>query len=231
MKKSLLALFLICVALPNLATSQDTNQVSSDSVNLKGTIKSKSTYLVFDHLIYNGTPIKGELKPNLLGTKYHVSFEGNHKVMEGFIYTKEYKKSVDLSFQEKNIKGDIKTALTGGTHKWEVDYLGEQLTGEVRYNVQKTKATFDLKSKGYVVTGQIKQRDLSVIYALKINGKSVKGTIKDQIPNNQKYTLVLNGLNENELALFFLIESIRVIDQDMEDNDDFQNGSKSLFDD
>lgn len=230
MKKNLLVVSLSFFLIPYTSVAQDTSQVSIDSINLTGITKSKATAMVFESIIYNGVPVKGILKPNALGSKYHLDIEGNGKSMTGLIYTKEFKRVLDLSFQEKAITGEIKLPVAGSAHKWNVNFLNDQITGAVVYNLAETKATFDLTSKEYKVTGQIKEKVSSVTYNLKINGKSVKGVIK-QAPNKQKYSLVLDHLNENELALFFLIESIRMIDEDIEDVEDFQNNSKNnLFD-
>lgn len=223
MKKYTFILSLICFLFPYLSTAQDTTQVGVDSVNLTGVVKSKPMYMVFENVIYNGVPVKGELKPNLAVSKYHVNIAGNGKTMSGVIYTKELKNVLEISFQDKTISGGIKNPLAGGAYKWDVHFLDAQITGNVQYNLAQTKATFELTSSAYEVTGQVKDRVTAISYNLKINGKSVKGTIKKQTPSKQQFNLVLDHLNEDEFALFFLIESMRMIKVNMEDIEDFQN--------
>ncbi|UTW66305.1 hypothetical protein KFE94_16890 [bacterium SCSIO 12643] len=204
--------------------AQDTNIVNIDSVTLTGTLNSKTTSIVFENVMYDGKPVSGTIKPNIAVSKYHIDISGKTNQLSGVVYIRDYKRALDLSYGGQSIKGEIKQAVASGARKWNVEFLNETIQGAVVYNAAGTKATFDLSSRSYNVSGQIKRKVGAVIYNLTINEKSVKGVIKEGVVGKEYYNLVLDHLSENELVLFFTIESMRVIEEDLESIEDFQNG-------
>ena len=203
--------------------AQDTTSVYSDSVELTGKLNSKATSVVFEDVMYNGSPVSGTIKPNIAVSKYRIDISGKSQKLSGVVYIRQYKKALDLSYMGGSIKGEIKNPVVGGAHKWDVAFINETIQGAVVYNAAGTKASFDLTSASYKVSGQIRRKVGAIIYNLSVNGKSIKGTIKENLVGKGSYNLVLDHLSENELALFFVIESMRIIETDLESIKDFQN--------
>jgi hypothetical protein len=206
-------------------SAQDTTSVQQSADTLAGEAKNYATKIVFKNMMYKEIPISGLLKPNMSMTKYQVDISGNGLALTGIINSKELKTSFDLSFDGQPITGEMKLPLAGENYKWNVSFLNSDITGGIKLNVMHTKATFNLKSDKYNVTGEVKDKTTSVYYNININGKSIKGKIKTQMDHDLTYKLSLDHLKEDELALFFLIESIRIIALDKESADKFQNGS------
>ena len=205
-------------------SAQDTTSVQQSADTLAGEAKNYAMKIVFKNMMYKEIPISGLLKPNMSMTKYQIDISGNGLALTGIINSKELKTSFDLSFDGKPITGEMKMPLAGENYKWNVSFLNSDITGGIKLNVMHTKAAFNLKSDKYNVTGDVKDKTTSVYYNININGKSVKGKIKTQMDSDLTYKLSLDHLNEDELALFFLIESIRIIALDKESADKFQNG-------
>ena len=223
MTKYLILLFGLTLGLA--LNAQDTTSVQQSADTLIGEAKNSATKIVFKNMMYKEIPISGLLKPNMSMTKYQVDISGNGLALTGIINSKELKTSFDLSFDGKPITGEMKMPLAGDNYKWNVSFLNSDVTGGIKLNITHTKAIFNLKSDKFNVTGEIKDKVNTVYYNIKINGKAVKGKIKTQIDKDLTYKLSLDHLNEDELALFFLIESIRIIALDKESADKFQNGS------
>lgn len=219
MKKYLILPFLFVSI---ITWAQDTISVHADSVMLTGDLNSKATSIVFENVMYNGKPVAGIIKPNIAVSKYHIDISGKAQQLSGLVYIRANKRALALSYGDQTIKGEIKHPLANDTHKWDVEFLNETIQGMVTHNVVGTRATFELSSDSYKVSGQIKRKVGAVIYNLKINEKSVKGVIKENVVGKERYTLVLDHLTENELALFFVIESMRIIEEDLESIEDFQ---------
>jgi len=203
--------------------AQDTTSVNSDFVELTGELNSKATSVVFENVMYDGNLVSGTIKPNISVSKYRIDISGKSQNLSGMVYIRQYKKALELSYMGKTIQGEIKNPVAGGAHKWDVVFVNETIKGAVIYNAAGTKATFELASTSYKVSGQIKRKVGVVIYDLDINGKSIKGTIKEHLMGKGSYHLVLDHLSENELALFFVIESMRIVETDLESIRDFQD--------
>lgn len=216
---------LIALAIGFNLYAQDTTSVQQSTDTLTGAAKHYAMKIVFKNMMYKETPVSGLLKPNMSMTKYQVDISGNGLALTGMVNSKELKTSFDLSFDGKPITGEMKMPLAGDNYKWNVDFLNSNITGGIKLNITHTKAAFNLKSDKYNVTGEVKDKTNSVYYNIKINGKSVKGKIKTQLDHDLTYNLTLDNLNKDELALFFLIESIRIIALDKESADEFQNGN------
>lgn len=212
------ALFLVF----NLS-AQDTTSVRQTTDKLEGEVEYKAMEIVFNKMTYKDVSISGVLKPNMSMTKYQVDISSGTLSLKGLIISKELKTSFDLSFDGKPITGEMKIPLAGDNYKWNVDFLNSKITGGIKLNLSHTKATFNLNSPKYVVTGEIKDKVNTVYYELEINGKPVRGKIKNQVNNDLTYNLALDHLSEDEVALLFLIESIRIIALDKEKADKFQN--------
>jgi hypothetical protein len=204
--------------------AQDTTAVNSQMYQLTGEVKNSAMVATFKNMTYKDVSVSGEIKPNLSSTKYQISISGNDNVLKGDIGTRELKWTLNLDFNGIPITGEMKIPLAGESYKWNVIFLGNEISGGIKNNISHTKTTFNLQSENMLVTGEIKEKLTSVAYSLKINGKSVKGTVKTQMGKDLTYKLELDHLNKEELAMFFLIESMRIISLDLEATDKFQNG-------
>tara|TARA_R110002050_G_scaffold300786_1_gene472700 strand:+ start:38623 stop:39324 length:702 start_codon:yes stop_codon:yes gene_type:complete len=204
-------------------SAQDTTSVNQSNDSIEGKVELNAITIKFNNMVYKDIPISGVLKPNMSMTKYQVDITGKALSLNGIIHTKELKTVFELTFDGKPITGEMKIPLAGENYKWNVDFLNSSITGGIKLNLAHTKATFNLKSPKYNVTGEIKDKGVTVFYDIKINDKSVKGKIKNQINNDLTYKLSLDHLNKEEITLFFLIESVRLIALDKESADKFQN--------
>ena len=206
------------------------NLIAQDTIGgsqvdrVEGQAKNGTMSITFKNMVYNDIPVSGEIKPNLSSTTYSVNISGNENVLKGIIATKELKWIIDLDFNGEKISGEMKIPLTGENYKWDVNFLGNEITGGIKLNLTHTKSTVNLQSKNMVVTGELKEKLTSVGYNLKVNGKPIKGTIKSQVDGDLTYKLELDHLNQKEIAMFYLIETMRIIALNKEATDKFQNG-------
>ena len=216
MEQKNLGLTILCFALliiPAIGVSQGIN----------GIVKSKTSTIYFEDFGLENILFNGEIHSNISGSKYTVNLKNDQKEFEGLITDKLSKFNVKLKFKGNKIEGEIKRSTNHTKDEWDIQFFGQNLRGTVIHNAMNTMDTYDLSYGNGKIEGTIGKKINTLVYDLMFNRKKVSGTMSlNATTVKHTYKLTAEELTEEEFLVFLFIESIKLINERIDDIDDFQ---------
>lgn len=206
-------LYFTLLLLPFIGNAQD----------ISGIVNSKTSTIFFEDFAYNDTHFNGEIHSNIAGSKYTVKLKNGQESLEGVITDKFAKFKLNLSYKGNIISGEIKQSTNDTKDRWDVLFMGKSLNGTVYYNPLKTVSTYELNYGESKIEGTISQHMNKLVYDLRFDAKKLTGSMSYNV-STVKHTYELNteDLSEDEFLVFFLIESIKLLNEHINDIEEFQ---------
>jgi len=191
---------------------------------ISGIVKSKTSTIYFEDFGLENSLFNGEIHSNLSGSKYTVNLKNDQKGLEGIITDKLSKFNVDLKFNNNKIEGQIKRSTNHTKDQWDIQFFGKHLRGTVVHNAMNTTDTYDLSYENGKIVGTISKHMNTLVYDLTFNKKKVSGTMsRNATAVKHTYNLTTEALTEEEFVVLLFIESIKLINERIDDIDDFQD--------
>lgn len=208
-----LILYLTLLLLPSIGTAQD----------ISGIVKSKTSTIFFEDFAYKDSHFNGEIHSNIAGAEYTVKLKNGQESLEGVITDRFAKFKLNLSYKGNIISGEIKQSTNDTKDRWDVQLMGESLNGMVFYNPLKTVSTYELNYGESKIEGTISQHMNKLVYDLRFNAKKINGSMSYNVSSvKHTYELSTENLSEDEFLVFVLIESIKLLNEHINDIEEFQ---------
>lgn len=202
------------------------------SQEIEGVIKTKTTYISFSDFGLPSNRINGSVKQNLLGSKFKINLLSNHSKLSGEVYEKLSHFIIDLRYGDEAISGKIKKSTNRTSDQWNVTFLGKSLSGTIRYNVLKNKATYNLLLDDIPFTGSVQKSLNTHEYDLHIGSSSIEGTMTLNLTSvKHSYALKTADLSDNDFLVFFFVELIQLMNYEIWNAEDFQENDTGIFND
>lgn len=210
-------LYFFLLLIPEIGTAQEIN----------GIVKSKTSTIHFEGFGFENTRFDGEIHSNISGSKYKVHLKNKQDVLEGEIIDKFSKFNVDLNYKGKKIKGQIHENLAETKDTWDLQFLEHKLTGTVSHDLSGTTDTYNLSYNNGEISGTIHEKlNNTFTYNLLINKKMITGNMSLNITSvKHTYKLKSEKLTEDEFVVLLFIETIKLINERIDDVDDFQRNN------
>jgi hypothetical protein len=190
---------------------------------INGTVKSKSSTISFEDFGSAGHIFNGEIHSNLTGSKYTINLSSEQEKLEGIITNKFSSFGVKLSYKNRNIDGQIKRSTNHTRDDWDIDFFGNKLNGTVVHNAMNKADTYNLSYGTIKLTGTIHKKMNTLVYDLMLNKKKITGIMSlNATAVKHSYSLMTEQLTDDEYILFLFIESIKLMNERIDDIDDFQ---------
>ena len=190
---------------------------------INGTVKSKSSTISFEDFGLKNKLFNGDIHSNLTGSKYTITLSREQEKLEGIITNKFSSFGVKLSYDNKKIDGQIKRSTNHTRDDWDIDFFGNKLNGTVVHNAKNTADTYNLRYGTIKLTGTIHKKMNTLVYDLILNKKKITGIMSlNATAVKHSYSLMTEELTDDEYILFIFIESIKLMNERIDDIDDFQ---------
>ena len=191
---------------------------------INGIVKSKTSTIYFEDFGLENIFFNGEIHSNISGSKYTVNLKNDQEEFEGIITDKLSKFNVDLNFKSNKIEGQIKRSTNHTKDEWDIQFFGQNLSGTVIHNAMNTVDTYDLSYGNSKIEGTIRKKINTLVYDLMFNKKKVSGTMSlNATAVKHTYNLTAEELTEDEFVVLLFIESIKLINERIDDIDNFQD--------
>lgn len=190
---------------------------------ITGTVKSKSSTIYFEDFGLEKNIFNGKIHSNLTGSKYTISLNNEKEEFEGVITNKFSTFGVNLSYKNKKIEGQIKKSTNHTKSEWDIDFFGKDLNGTVVHNAMNTADTYNLSYENKKITGTIQKKMNTLVYDLTLDKRKISGIMSLNATSvKHSYSLMTEQLTEDELILVLFIESIKLMNERIDDIDKFQ---------
>lgn len=194
-----------------------------EAQQINGTVRSKSSTIYFEDFGFESFHFNGEIESNFTGSKYTFLLKNGDQELKGEISDKLSKFGVNLSYKNKNIEGQIKRNPNHTADHWDVQFFGQKLSGTVGHNMANTKDTYDLIYGDKPIVGKIYLKLNSLVYDLQFGQKNISGTMAYNVSTvKHTYNLIAEDLTEDEFMVLVFIESIKLMNEHIDEIDDFQ---------
>ncbi|WP_152286015.1 hypothetical protein [Flavicella marina] len=194
------------------------------SQEITGIVNTKTTTIHFEDFGYGDARFNGEIHSNFTGSKYTVNLKSDSGELSGIIKDKFSKFHVDLKSPFGKIEGKIDRAPNHTNDLWDIQVQGKKLVGKVTHNMMGTEDTYELNFDNKKITGSVHSKGTGLAYDLMFGEKKITGKMKYNV-STVKHTYSLSGtdLTPEEFNTFLFIECVKLINEYINDIDEFQN--------
>ena len=191
---------------------------------ITGTVRANNSTINFEEFGSENKRFNGEIRSNLLGSKYTFHLKNGQEELEGEIMDKLSQFNVDLTYKGNTIEGQIKQSPNNTKDEWDIQFLGHKLTGRVVHNAMGTADTYDLSYNNKKITGKIHKNINTLAYDLQFGEKKVSGKMSYNISTvKHTYNLKAEELTDDEFLVLVFIESIKLMNELITDIEEFQS--------
>lgn len=213
---SLISILTILLAMSEVGIAQEIN----------GLVKSKSSTIYFEGFGSDKLSFDGEIHSNLTGSTYKVDLKNGTDELEGEISDKFSKFTVDLDYKNQQIEGTIKRSPNGTKDEWDIDFFDQNLSGTVTHNAMKTVDTYKLSYGNQELSGTIGKKMGTLAYDLSLGNKKIGGSMAYGVSTTKhSYNLKAENLSEDEFMLLLFVETIKLLNEQIDDIDEFQGNN------
>lgn len=201
-----------------------TGNLSAQTIS--GIVLAKSPTIKFEDVGSENQKVNGEIKSNITGSKYTLSLTVGGQKVTGEIKDKLSKFLMEVKVGDHQITGEIDRAPNHTLDTWDVDFMGEKITGKVQHNMMNSKNSYELQYEKQPISGNIKDHLNGLNYELNFLGNPITGEMTYNVTTvKHTYNLTTSTLSEEEFILWWFIESIKLLHEHVDEVDEFQNNN------